>query len=122
MLLEYLPLIILSVIVGAFIIISLLLSYFIGPKNPTPQKSIPYECGIVPQDVARKKFPIKFQLIAMLFIVFDIELVFIYPWIVVFKKLGLSGYLEIVIFILILLVGYVYVWKRGGFEWEKGNS
>jgi NADH-quinone oxidoreductase subunit A len=121
MILNYLPLFILAVLVGFFIITSVILSGFIGPKNPNTTKSSPYECGIIPEDTARKKFPIKFYPVAMLFVVFDVELVFIYPWAVVFNKLGVSGYVEMVIFILILLVGYLYILKRGGFEWEKRN-
>ncbi|MCL5674165.1 MAG: NADH-quinone oxidoreductase subunit A [Candidatus Omnitrophica bacterium] len=115
----YLPLFILAALVGFFILTSVVLSNFIGPKNPGAAKSVPYECGIIPEDVARKRFPIKFYPVAMLFVVFDVELVFVYPWAVVFKKLGVPGYVEMVIFILVLLAGYLYVLKRGGFEWEK---
>jgi NADH-quinone oxidoreductase subunit A len=78
----------------------------------------PYECGCEPIGTARERFPIKFYLIAMLFILFDIEAVFLYPWAILYKKLGVFGLVEMGVFVVILFVGYIYVWKKGALEWE----
>jgi NADH-quinone oxidoreductase subunit A len=102
------------VVVGAL----LALSTILGPRNPTPQKLIPYECGIVPREEAKGRYPVRFATIAMLFIIFDIEVVFMYPWAVALDQLQLFGLIEMVIFIAILGVAYVYVWGRGGLEWD----
>jgi NADH-quinone oxidoreductase subunit A len=93
-------------------------SFFIGEKKPSTIKLAPYECGMPLIGTARQRFPAKFYIIAMLFILFDIEAVFLYPWAVMFKKLGMFGFIEMGVFIAILLVGYVYVWKKGALEWE----
>ena len=102
------------VVVGAL----LALSTILGPRNPTPQKLIPYECGIIPREEAKGRYPVRFATIAMLFIIFDIEVVFMYPWAVALDQLKLFGLVEMVIFIAILGVAYVYVWGRGGLEWD----
>jgi NADH-quinone oxidoreductase subunit A len=102
------------VVVGAL----LALSTILGPRNPTPQKLIPYECGIIPREEAKGRYPVRFATIAMLFIIFDIEVVFMYPWAVALDQLKLFGLIEMVIFIAILGVAYVYVWGRGGLEWD----
>jgi len=86
--------------------------------RPNPVKSQPYECGITPTGAARVRFSIKFYLVAMLFILFDIEAIFLYPWAVVHRWLGWFGLIEMGIFVAILVVGYVYIWKRGAFQWE----
>jgi NADH-quinone oxidoreductase subunit A len=96
----------------------LVLSGLIGPKRPDPKKLAPYECGMSPIGGARVRFSVKFYLIAMLFILFDVEAIFLYPWAVVHRKLGWFGLIEMAIFMMILVVGYIYVWKRGAFEWE----
>jgi NADH-quinone oxidoreductase subunit A len=98
------------------------LSHILGPKRPTPQKLAPYECGVTPIGSARERFPIKFYLIAMLFIIFDIETVFLYPWAVTYRHSGsmiLFNLVEMLVFVIILFVGYYYVWKRGAFEWDS---
>jgi NADH-quinone oxidoreductase subunit A len=102
------------VVVGVLLVLSTLL----GPKNPSPQKLIPYECGIVPQEEAKGRYPVRFATIAMLFIIFDVEVVFMYPWAVALDELKIFGLVEMIIFILILGVGYVYIWGRGGLEWD----
>jgi len=102
------------VVVGAL----LALSTILGPRNPTPQKLIPYECGIIPREEAKGRYPVRFATIAMLFIIFDIEVVFMYPWAVALDQLKLFGLIEMVVFITILGVAYVYVWGRGGLEWD----
>ena len=96
----------------------LVLSWVMGPKRPNPVKLQPYECGMTPIGGARVRFSVKFYLIAMLFILFDVEAIFLYPWAVVHRNLGMFGLVEMGIFVLILFVGYIYIWKRGAFEWE----
>jgi NADH-quinone oxidoreductase subunit A len=114
---QYLPIVILLVLAGAFAGLSLLAARALGPRRPTPAKLAPYECGIVPQRVPRDRFPVKFYVVAMLFIVFDIETIFLFPWAVTFRQLGLFGLVEMAIFIGLVFVAYVYVWQRGGLEW-----
>jgi NADH-quinone oxidoreductase subunit A len=119
---EFLPLLILMVV--AFLLAGVLvgLSWILGPKKPSAAKLAPYECGVEPVGSARERFPVKFYLIAMLFIVFDIETVFLYPWAVTFRNMTHSlqvfELFEMIVFIIILFVGYIYVWKKGAFEWE----
>ena len=114
----YLPILILLVVAIGFAISNIILSALVGKQKPTEAKLSPYECGVEPVGSARERFSVKFYLIAMMFVIFDIEVVFLYPWAVVFKSLALFGLIEMAIFILILLVCYVYIWKRGGFEWD----
>lgn len=115
---TYLPIILLVVVAGLFGLGSVVLSSLIGQKKPSPVKMQPYECGCDPVGNARERFSIKFYLIAMLFILFDIEAVFLYPWAILYKRLGLFGLAEMGVFIVILFVGYIYVWKKGALEWE----
>lgn len=96
----------------------LALSYLLGRKKATRRKQMPYECGIEPEEDARQRFPVKFYLVALMFIVFDIEVVFLYPWAVIYRQLALFGLIEMGIFILILMVGYVYILKKGALKWE----
>ncbi len=115
---SYLPVLVLIGVALAFAMGSVIFSRLIGVKKPGVVKFSPYECGLPPVGSARERVSVKFYIVAMLFIVFDIEVVFLYPWAVMFKKLGLFGFIEMGVFILILLVGYVYVWKKGALEWE----
>jgi len=115
---AYLPILVLVIIAVLFGLGSLVFSTLIGQKKPSKVKLAPYECGCEPVGSARERFSIKFYLIAMLFILFDIEAVFLYPWSVIFKRLGMGGLMEMGVFIVILFVGYVYVWKKGALEWE----
>ncbi|MFQ5714381.1 MAG: NADH-quinone oxidoreductase subunit A [Candidatus Scalinduaceae bacterium] len=118
MLLAYLPILILLIVVLGFAISNIIISALLGRNKPSEEKLSPYECGIEPTGTARERFSVKFYLIAMMFVIFDIEVVFLYPWAVVFKSLALFGLIEMAIFIIILLICYAYIWKRGGFEWE----
>ncbi len=118
MLLEYLPILILVVLAAAFAVGSIVASAILGPRRPDPEKLSPYECGIEPVGTARERFSVKFFLVAMLFIIFDMEIVFLYPWAVVFQQLRLFGLVAMGTFLLVLLVGYFYVWKKGGLEWD----
>jgi NADH-quinone oxidoreductase subunit A len=96
----------------------LALSHFIGPKNPTKVKQAPFECGNESVGTTRQRFSVRFYLVALLFIVFDIEVVFLYPWAVLYKDLGMFGLVEMVVFMAILAVGLAYVWRKGALEWE----
>jgi len=91
---------------------------WIGPRHPTEEKLSTYESGMEPVRTARERFSVKFYLVAMLFIVFDIETVFMYPWAVMFRQLGLFGFVEMLVFIAILLVGFVYILKKGALQWH----
>lgn len=91
---------------------------WIGPRRPNDEKLSTYESGMEPVKTARERFSVKFYLVAMLFIVFDIEIVFMYPWAVKFKELGLFGFVEMLIFISILLVGFLYIWRKGALKWD----
>ncbi|MGH7443742.1 MAG: NADH-quinone oxidoreductase subunit A [Longimicrobiales bacterium] len=93
------------------------LSHVVSPFRPTPAKAAPYESGMMPLGDTRERFSIKFYMVAILFIVFDIEVVFLVPWAVQFRQLGLFGFIEMLIFIAVLLVGFIYVWKKGALEW-----
>ncbi len=115
---TYLPIILLILIAIAFGLGSVVFSSLIGQKKYSKVKMAPYECGCEPIGTARERFPIKFYMIAMLFILFDIEAVFLYPWAILYKKLGLFGLVEMGLFVVILFVGYIYVWKKGALEWE----
>ncbi len=115
---EYLPVLLLFGFVLVNAVGILVLSHLVSPQRPTPVKATPYESGMPPLGSTRDRFSVKFYLVAMLFIVFDIETVFMIPWGVAFRQLGLFGLVEMVVFIAILLVGYVYAWKRGALEWE----
>ncbi len=96
----------------------LVVSRILRPRNPYPEKLITYESGITPFMDAHQQFSIRYYIIAMLFLIFDIEAVFLYPWAVAYNHIGLYGFVEMVIFIAILVVGYVYAWKKGALEWE----
>ena len=117
MLFSYLPIFILILLVAGFALAILFVSHVLGPRRPTAAKLAPYECGIDPVGSARERFSVKFYLVAMLFIVFDIEIVFLYPWAVILNSLRLFGLVEMILFLGILLIGLLYVWKRGGLEW-----
>jgi NADH-quinone oxidoreductase subunit A len=117
---QYVPLLFLGGIGAAFAVFSVLVSPFAGPKRYNRAKTDAYECGIepTPQAYGGGKVPIKYYLTAMLFIIFDIESVFLYPFAVAFNKLGLFALVEMVLFIITVFVAYAYVWRRGGLEWD----
>jgi NADH-quinone oxidoreductase subunit A len=115
---PYIPILMVMVVAVALAAGMIVASRFLGPQKPEPLKLEPYECGMTPIGGARVRFSIKFYLIAMLFILFDVEAIFLYPWAVVHRYLGVFGLVEMAVFIAILVVGYIYIWKRGAFEWE----
>jgi NADH-quinone oxidoreductase subunit A len=118
MLLEYLAIAVLIVLASLVALIAIGLGELFGPKKKTERKSQPYESGMTPYGPGTRRMPVRFYLIAVLFILFDIEVVFFLPWAIVFRQLGLFGLIEMIVFIVILLVGYVYAWKKGALEWE----
>ena len=115
---HFLPVVVFLLLGAAVGIGMLVFSRLLRPRNPYPEKLLTYESGITPFTDAHQKFSIRYYLIAMLFLIFDIEAVFLYPWAVTYDRLGLYGLLEMVIFIIILLVGYLYAWRKGALEWE----
>lgn len=115
---TYLPLIFMLVFAFAVAFIFMILSEWIGAKRTTPEKVTTYESGMVPRGTARERFSVKFYLVAMSFIVFDIEVIFMYPWAVAFNETGLAGLIGMIIFILILLAGLIYEIKKGGLNWD----
>ena len=123
---DYLPILLMFLVAGGFAGGNILLSQLVGQRKQTRTKLMPYECGKDPVGSARERFSVKFYLIAMIFILFDIELIFLMPWAVVFKSLSAQGalmrnliYVEMMLFVVLLLVGYVYVWKKGLFDWGE---
>ncbi len=114
----YLPILVIIGVAFAFAIGAVVLSWLVGVKKPSEVKLAPYECGMPLLSSVQQRFSVKFYIIAMLFIIFDIEAVFMYPWAVMYKRLGIFGFIEMGVFIVILLVGFIYVWKKGALEWE----
>jgi NADH-quinone oxidoreductase subunit A len=102
---------------AGFASFSVLLSRAVGPKKPTPEKEAPYECGVPPVGDARERHSVRFYLVAMIFLLFDIEIAFLYPWAMALRDLGWAGFAQVVVFLAILLGGYVYVWKKGVLDW-----
>ncbi len=115
---NYLPVAIFLIVAIAFALGSLIVGYLVRPRRPYPEKLSPYESGVPPEGEPRQKFSIKFYMIAILFVVFDVEAVFLYPWAISFDKIGLYAFVEMVLFILILLVGYIYAWKKDALNWD----
>jgi NADH-quinone oxidoreductase subunit A len=116
----YIPILVLAVLALGFAAFSVVMGSSLGPKRWNKAKLDAYECGIEPTPIplGGGKIPVKFYLTAMLFIVFDIEIVFLYPWAVTFNKLGSFGLVEMVAFVVTVLIAYAYVWRRGGLDWD----
>ena len=115
---DYLPILILIVVSVIFVVLALVVPYYLGPRNPNPTKEETYESGKLPYGDARRQVPVQYYMVAMLFMMFDLEVVFFYPWAVLFKQLKLFGLFEMGIFGGILLIGYIYIWKKGALEWD----
>jgi NADH-quinone oxidoreductase subunit A len=103
---------------GVVVLVLLLVAEKVGPKSTNPVKAEPFESGNPPRGDARIRFSVRFYLVAMLFLIFDLEVVFLYPWAILFRHLGLFGLIEMGIFLGILLIGFIYVWKKGALEWD----
>jgi NADH-quinone oxidoreductase subunit A len=117
---EYLPVLVLAILAFLFAVLSLAASALLRPNRPTPAKLAPYECGIEPERLPEgERFSVRFYVVAMLFIIFDVETIFLFPWAVGFRQLGLFGLVEMAIFIGLVFVAYVYVWSRGGLDWDR---
>jgi NADH-quinone oxidoreductase subunit A len=101
---------------------NVVLSQFLGPSNPSPEKSAPYECGMPPVGDARERQSVKFYLVAMIFLLFDIEVAFLYPWAIALRDLGMVGFWQIVTFFGLLVTGYIYVWRKGAFDWSHDRG
>ncbi|MBK47476.1 MAG: NADH-quinone oxidoreductase subunit A [Pelagibacteraceae bacterium] len=118
MLEEYLPILLFLIVSLIFSVGALSLSFVLSPKKPNDEKLSPYECGFEPFDDARTKFDIRFYLVALLFIIFDLEVAFLFPWAISLENIGLFGYFSMMIFLIILTIGFIYEWKKGALEWE----
>jgi NADH-quinone oxidoreductase subunit A len=118
MLIDYLPILIFFAIAVGFAVFAVAASSLLGQRKPSSLKEAPYECGMTTIGPTYNRIPIKYYIIALLFLLFDIEVVFLYPWAVVFKQLKVFGFLSMLVFIGILLIAYLYIWKKGALEWE----
>ena len=114
----FLPILIMIGLGVGFAAGSVALSQFVGPRKPTPEKLAPYECGMPAVGDARERQSVKFYLVAMIFLLFDIEVAFLYPWAVAFRDLGMTGFVQVLTFFALLVTGYVYVWRKGVFDWS----
>jgi len=115
---PYFPLLILFALAGVVVLTLLFIAQKVGPKSLNPAKADPFESGNPPKGDARIRFSVRFYLIAMLFLIFDIEVVFLYPWAILFRRLGWFGLIEMGIFLAMLVIGFIYVWKKGALEWD----
>ena len=115
---QYFPILFFVVVALFFGVWSLVVSYLVQPKYPEAEKLTSYECGSEPFSDARMPFPVRYYIFAMLFVIFDIEVIFLYPWAVVFTKIELIGLIEMLVFIGLFLVAYVYAWRKGALEWD----
>jgi NADH-quinone oxidoreductase subunit A len=116
---RYLPILIHLCFAGALAVAIVVLSLLLGKHRPTRAKMQPYECGITPVGDARQRFSVNFYLVAMLFILFDVEAIFLYPWAVIFHDLKLFGFFEMLVYILVVLAGFFYIWKKGVLDWNR---
>ncbi|MBI1423054.1 MAG: NADH-quinone oxidoreductase subunit A [Gammaproteobacteria bacterium] len=118
MLEQYLPVILFLIVGAAFGVIMIALGFVLAPHRPDSEKLSPYECGFEAFEDSRMKFDVRYYLVAILFILFDLEIAFLFPWAVVLEKIGVFGFWAMVIFLGILVVGFIYEWKKGALEWE----
>jgi len=117
MLKAYIPILLFVIVAIGFAILALLMAWLVRPERYSKVKLEPYECGIEPRTDARDRYSIRYFLVAMLFVIFDVETVFLFPWAVIMDKLLLFGLIEMIVFLLILVIGYAYAWKQGALEW-----
>jgi NADH-quinone oxidoreductase subunit A len=117
-LVDYLPILLFLGISGVLALVLLVLPMILAPSNPDPEKLSAYECGFNAFDDARMKFDVRFYLVAILFIIFDLEVTFLFPWAIVLKDIGLFGFWSMMVFLGILTVGFIYEWRKGALEWE----
>ncbi len=115
---KFFPIVLFMILALGFGLVTLVLSYLAQPKYPEEEKLSTYECGSEPFSDSRMPFPVRYYVIAMLFVIFDIEVIFLYPWAITFKDLGVIGFIEMMIFIGLFVVAYVYAWRKGALEWD----
>ena len=118
--LQWFPVVLQTVLAAVIAAALVALSYAIGHRVKNKVKDAPYECGMAPTGDARQRFSVKFYLVAMLFILFDIEAIFLYPWAVVFKQLKMFGFVEMLLFVVLILAGFFFIWKKGVLDWAYG--
>jgi NADH-quinone oxidoreductase subunit A len=118
----WLPILIMIAFGGGFAVVNIALGKLVGPRRPTEEKLAPYECGMPPVGDARERHPVKFYLVAMIFLLFDIEVAFLYPWAMALRDLGWNGFVQVLLFMALLLAGYVYVWRKGALDWGNENA
>jgi NADH-quinone oxidoreductase subunit A len=116
---DYLPILLMFLLAAGFVGMTMVVTHWLGPKRKTKIKLESFECGIEPVGNARQAFPIKYFLVAILFVLFDVEVIFMYPWAVNFKQLGIPGFIEMIVFIALLLVGFFYIIKKKALAWEE---
>jgi len=116
---SWLSIILLAALGAAFAIGSVVLANLLGPRKPSAEKEAPYECGMPPVGDARERQSVKFYLVAMIFLLFDIEVAFLYPWAMALRDLQWMGFVQVLVFFLFLVVGYTYVWKKGALKWDR---
>lgn len=117
-LVDYLPIVLMFLLAVGFVAVTMVVTHWLGPKRKTKIKLESFECGIESKGNARQAFPIKYFLVAILFVLFDVEVIFMYPWAVNFKALGIPGFIEMIVFIALLLVGFFYILRKKALEWE----
>lgn len=117
MLTTFIPILLTALVAFALAIVMIVIARFTGPHRPNPRKAEPYECGIIPEKLSPQRFDIRYYAIAILFLAFDVEIIFLFPWAVAFKKLGIFSAIEMLVFFIILLVAYFYALKSGIFDW-----
>jgi NADH-quinone oxidoreductase subunit A len=115
---SYLPIAFMLVLAGAFALGTVTLGHLLSPKDPSPQKEMPYECGITEIDPTVERFPVRFYLVAMLFVIFDVEVILFFPWAVSFRSFPAFSLIAMSVFVGLLLVAFVYEWRNGGLEWD----
>jgi NADH-quinone oxidoreductase subunit A len=116
---NYGPLLLMFILAGGLSAMLIAASTLVGRHKHTPEKDQPYECGMSPTGDARESFPVHFYLVALVFILFDIEAIFLYPWALVYHELKVFGFVEMLLYIMILLVGYIFLWKKGALDWNS---
>ena len=116
---SWLSILIMVALGAGFALFSVLLSTVLGPRKPSPEKAAPYECGMPAIGDARERQSIKFYLVAMIFLLFDIEVAFLYPWAMALRQLGWNGFVQVILFMVLLLAGYAYVWRKGALDWSS---
>ena len=119
---NYIPVLIFALTVTLLAVVLLILSYLLGPRRPSKTKLAAYECGVAPTGDARQRFSVKFYLVAMVFILFDVEVIFLYPWAVIFHELRMFGFVEMLLFVALLFPGFIYLWRKGVFDWSKTEN